>query len=205
MNQLNNLPFDKELISLIKQYGIIKNYAKGDNFFCEKESAGFSTFLISGSLKLFIKQNNKRIFLYCIYGNEICITSFSGLFEEYPVDFYSEVLEDSTILSIPVDKLVEWSMQYPKFRDIITYSYQKHYSTLLGVIKELTEDSLETRLYNYLRLKSVHYNSLNIPISHKQIASDLNFTRESIGRVLKKLEFQNKLRRNTRSITLFST
>ena len=187
MNELDDLPFNEELISLIKQDCVINNYKKGDRITYEKELLGYSTYLVKGILELYVKYENRRIFLYNLYGNEICLVSFSGLFDDFHVDFYDKVIEDSTTITIPIDKLTEWSILYEEFRELIMSSYQKHYSSLLDVIRQFTEDSLETRLYNYLKLKSQYLNSLKIPISHKQIACDLSFTRESITRGLKKI------------------
>ncbi len=196
---------DTTLISQISKYAEIKTYAPKDCFFYEGHTHNYSTFLLKGTLKLFIEQQQKKILLYHLTSNNVCIVSLTNLFSEYPIDFSSEAMDHCTLLSIPLHKMTEWSSQYKEFRDIIITSHQRHYNSMLNVVQMFTEEPLERRLLSYLKLESIHQDSLDIKISHQQISDELNCSREAISRTIKKLEQSNKLTRKVRSISLTSS
>ena len=202
MKLIEKLPFRQELIDLIGQYGSIKTYPAGTPLVNDSCSEKDSLFILEGVIKLFIEHQNKKILLYHIGDNDVCILSYMDIFSDHPVQYSSVAVKDTTLLFIPNDKLLEWSKDYSELRTIIVSSYQKNYSCLLNTIKEFIGQSLESRLYSYLKLKSIHAKSLELKIPHNEIAMELNFSREAITRAIKKLEDEQKVIRRPRSIVL---
>ncbi|WP_459211877.1 Crp/Fnr family transcriptional regulator [Aquimarina rhabdastrellae] len=201
-HHLVNFDLPEKLIDLINSHCIVKKYHQKDYFFHEGHSNNYTTLLIKGSLELYLEHIDKKILLYPLTSKQICLISLTNLFGGYPVNFSSIALEDCILLSIPLDKVIDWSSEFPILRELIIKSHQHHYSSILRVIQSLIEEPLENRLLSYLKLKTVYHNSNELSIPHQQIANDLNCSREAVSRTLKKLEKNNILKRNIRSITL---
>jgi len=72
--------------------------------------------------------------------------------------------------------------------------YDQRYTSLLDTINHLLYNRLDQRLYNYLLEMSKQKNSKLLTIRHRQIAAELGTVREVISRVMKKLEFEGKVR-----------
>ncbi len=205
MTLIKKLPFRQELIDLIDQFGTIKTYAAGEPLVNDGCSEKDSLIILEGLIKLFIEHEDKKILLYHVEDNDMCILSYMDIFSNHPVQYSSVAVKDTKLLFIPNDKLIEWSKEYSELRTIIVSSYQKNYSSLLNTIKEFIGQSLENRLYSYLKLKSIHLKTSELKIPHNEIAMELNFSREAITRAIKKLEDDNKVIRRPRSIVMLDT
>ncbi|MDY8135750.1 Crp/Fnr family transcriptional regulator [Aquimarina sp. 2201CG5-10] len=201
-NFANNTPFSKELIAVLKEHGTTYHHSSGEQLLYHDNTHTETYILLSGLVKLFIEYENKKILLYHLEGSKACIVSHANLFNDYLLEFSSVVIQDSVIITISNEKAVELRNTYPEFEKVMICSYSLHYTSILGVIKQFITESLESRLFNYLKLKSSFLNSLEIKIPIQEISTDLNFSREAISRGLKKLESNNQIIRKTRSVVL---
>jgi CRP/FNR family transcriptional regulator, anaerobic regulatory protein len=87
---------------------------------------------------------------------------------------------------------------YKTWYYFVVQTYRSRFEDLLNVIDQIAFKNMDERLLNYLDGQFGEFNTTMLQITHQQIASDLNSTREVISRLLKKME-QNgviKLHRN---------
>ncbi len=199
---LKNFSFTHKLVSLFEEYGTIYNHNAGERVNYHQNAHYQTSILLSGLIKLFIENENSKILLYYLDDNKPCIVSYTGLYTNYPVEFSSIVLKETVILTIPNEKIIKWSNMYPELNKFMIFSYQFHYISIVNAIKQFISLSLECRLFNYLKTKSILYKCEEIKIPLQEISLDLNFTIEAISRGLKKLENNQKIIRKTRSIIL---
>jgi CRP/FNR family transcriptional regulator len=96
--------------------------------------------------------------------------------------------DDTEYLSIPVRYSDEWMVKYKSWKDFVMNTYSDRFEELLKTIDQLAFKKMDERLAKYLHDKSVLHNQSEIHISHQEIASDLNTSREVISRLLKQLE-----------------
>ncbi len=199
---LKDLPFSKEVIKLFETYGKILHYKKGDLLQnCDEFNNGVCI-LLTGIVKISINHHNKRTLLYYIESSNSKIMNYTNS-PNIPTDeICSIVVEDISILRIPNNLFLEWTNTYIELRDFMISSFQYHYMSIVNKMQEISNQSLENNLFNYIKTKSKLYNKNEIKTPLLEISEDLNFSREAISRGLKALELNKKIIRKTRSIIL---
>ena len=81
-------------------------------------------------------------------------------------------------------------------------TYQNRFEELLNTIDLIAFHNMDKRLIGYLKEKSKIHQSNQISVTHQDIASELNSSREAISRLLKKLEKQGKVKLHRNRIDL---
>ena len=201
-NIRQKIPFSKKLVDSFIQYGLVKTYKPGESIQLINNSHYEYSFLISGLIKLFIEHESKKTILYHLEGNQAFIPTFINPFNNSPITCSSFAIKESIIITIPKIKILELSNTFTELKDFINTSNKKHYFSLLNIIIQLIEQPLEERLFSYLKLNSITFKTDEVKISRNEIASDLNFSRETVSRALKKLEEKNRIIRKPRSILI---
>jgi CRP/FNR family transcriptional regulator, anaerobic regulatory protein len=111
-------------------------------------------------------------------------------------------VEDTTAIILPISKLDEWMPKFKSWYYFVMDSYQDRFEELLKVIDAVAFRQMDERLIDYL-YKSAEANKSNlIHETQSQIALELNSSREVVGRLLKKLEQQGKLKVSRNQIEL---
>ncbi|MBL7975533.1 MAG: Crp/Fnr family transcriptional regulator [Candidatus Kapabacteria bacterium] len=159
--------------------------------------------VVKGLIKVYSQYDGKELLLYYIKPNESCIMSFAAALQREPSKIFAVTEEDSTIILLPVEKVVGWTAQFPDINTLFFKQYNQRYSELLTTIHHLLFSTLDVRLYDYLKNKSDAVKKNPLKISHRQIAAELGTAREVITRVLKKLENEQKIRQHQNSIEIF--
>ncbi|MDN5199758.1 Crp/Fnr family transcriptional regulator [Fulvivirgaceae bacterium BMA10] len=158
--------------------------------------------VISGLIKVFTRVEEKELLLYYIRPQESCIMSFAASLKNEPSSVFATTEEDTTALLLPVDKVENWTKQFPDINTLFFQQYNLRYSELLDTIHHILFDKMDKRLYDYLREKISLTNRNPLTISHRQIANELGTAREVISRVMKKLEHEGKVRQLKNGIEL---
>ncbi len=202
MQFIDLLKLDPQLTELIKQHAIEKKYESGDMIISQGAYKDQTAFITNGLLKVFIEQENSSLLLYHLCNESNCIASFMNIFTNTPIEVSMQAIHDSTLLWVSNAKIIEWSEQFMCLKLALINSYQNNRYHLRNALKNLTINTLEDRLYEYLKTKSRHYKTSDLKIPHSEIAMDLNFSREAISRAVKRLEIIKKVIRKPRSIVL---
>jgi CRP/FNR family transcriptional regulator len=113
--------------------------------------------------------------------------------------------EKVTILAIPVEYMDEW-MRFRDWRSFVMNTYRMRFEELLEALDSIAFMKMDERLLKYLHEKAQSVDSNQIHMSHQEIASDLNSSREVISRILKQMERKKmvKLGRNNIEILTVS-
>jgi CRP/FNR family transcriptional regulator len=194
--------FNSELISEIVKYSIDKEIPKDTELLREGQYIKVIPLVLSGLIKVFTRYEDKELLLYYIKPNESCIMSFSAGINNQPSKIYAVSEENSYLLLIPAEKLERWTKQFPDFNSLFFMQYNLRYSDLLDTINSILFDKLDKRVYDYLKEKVAVSQNNPLKISHRQIASELGTAREVISRIVKKLEFEGKVKQNTTTIEI---
>ena len=88
---------------------------------------------------------------------------------------------------------------YKSWYYFVLETYRSRFEELLLVVDSIAFRSMDERLEFYLKNQQKLLNNDEIAITHQQIATDLNSSREVVSRLLKKMEQRGMLRlgRNT--------
>lgn len=188
-----NTVLSKPLIDELNSVSQRMTINKGAELLRDGQYVKVVPIVLSGSIKVYIKNEDKELLLYYIKPNESCIMSFSACIENAPSKVYAITEEESEILAIPVLEINTILKAYPEFNRLFYGLYNERYIDLIKTINSVLFNKLDSRILDYLKEKSVLHNTKQIKVTHKQIALDLGSSREVISRTIKKLEIEGKV------------
>lgn len=191
-----------ELISLIAQNTIFKEFEKGVEILREGQYVKVIPVVLRGLVKVISQYEEKDLLLYYIRPNESCIMSFTAGINQKTSKIFAVTEEKTAVLLIPADKVAIWIKQFPDFNSLFFQQFDLRYGELLTTINHVLFDKIDVRLYNYLLEKVRLTNKNPIKILHREIANDLGTAREVISRVMKKLENEGKVKQYIHSIEI---
>lgn len=192
-NHLNQI-FSKPLLDALHQNSEIIEVDKQTELLREGQYVKVVPIVLSGTIRVYIKHEDKELLLYNIKPNESCIMSFSAVIENVPSKVYAVTEEKSVIMAIPITNLDSLLKNYPELNTLYYKLYIERYADLINTIESALFEKLDQRILEYLIAKSKLVNSKQVKVTHKQIALDLGSSREVISRTLKKLENDNLIK-----------
>lgn len=157
----------------------------------------------NGLIKVYMKHEDKELLLYYIRPSETCIMSFDAFLKNTPSKVYASAEENTSVLLLPVEKVLHWLKKYPDMNSLFFSQYNHRYNELIHMISEILFGTMEQRLQKYLKTKVEILEKNPVKISHKKIANDLGSAREVISRIMKKLENEGKLKQLSNGIEVF--
>jgi len=186
---LSKLPFrHPELIKEVEVHGIIKEVPAGSELLHQGQAVRYIPFVLSGLVKVFTKHDEKELLLYHIAPAESCIMSLAVSLRNDPSAINAVTDEDSLILLVPVQRVLEWLKDYPELTMLFFNEFYKRYTDMVDTIRQLVFTNLESRLLEYLKETAHKHGNNQVHLRHREIAADLGTAREVISRLLKKLE-----------------
>ena len=197
---LPHLPQD--FINELQEYGIVKDFPVNTEILREGQFVKLVPLVLEGVVKVFTRHEDKELLLYYIESGESCIMSFNAGLKNSPSKVFAIAEENTVLLLLPIEKLNQWVKSFPLLNELFYSLYDQRYASLLDTINHLLYNRLDQRLYNYLQEMTKQKGTKLLTIRHKQIAAELGTVREVISRVMKKLEFEGKVRQLPNAIEI---
>lgn len=176
--------FKKELMESAK----IQEVEKGTVLINEGTYLKVIPIVLSGSIKVFRAEEDKEMLLYYINPNESCIMSITVTRNNETADFKAVTEEDSTILLMPARLILQWQDTYDSFNRFVNDLYRKRFEELLQAFNSVAFQKMDDRLMVYLKNRMTTLGSNELKVTHQDIAYELGIARETVSRLLKKLE-----------------
>lgn len=174
-------------------HATLAQFAKGTQLLREDQYIKLLPIVISGLVKVSARFEDRELLLYYIQPRQSCVMSFSAALQNSPSKVFAIAEEDSEILLLPAEKLPQWLKDHPDFNRLFYAQYDLRYTELLDTIRHVLIDTMDKRLFDYLKQKAALSKQKTIGLSHGQIANELGTAREVITRVIKKLESEGKI------------
>lgn len=191
-----------ELQQAIAQAGIWKEFPARQEILEEGQPVKMIPVVVSGLLKVFTRFEEKELLLYYIQPRESCVMSFLAGLKNQPSKIYAVTEEATQVILLPAQQMESWTRHYPQLNTLFYDLYSQRYSELIDTLQQLIFQSLDGRLYDYLREQSRLKNTRILDLRHRAIALDLGTSREVITRVLKRLEKEKKVRQTDAGIEI---
>tara|TARA_B110000211_G_C13930683_1_gene487025 strand:+ start:444 stop:758 length:315 start_codon:yes stop_codon:yes gene_type:complete len=99
----------------------------------------------------------------------------------------------------------EWICKYETWKSFVFNSYNSRLEEMLKVIDSLAFMKMDERLFKHLQDKCMVIGSFELVINHRELALELNSSREVISRLLKKMEIEGKITLKRNLIVLNET
>lgn len=185
---------EEGLIKEMAEKGSMVDVGQGDQILREGQYVKTIPLLVKGAIKVVRQEGIKEILLYHIYPKESCIVSIQCGLNHSKSEVKAFAEEDTRALLIPSQYISGWKRTYPSFSDYILWVYEKRFYSLLNAFNALAFQSLDKRLEQFLLAKKAILKRKKVEMTHQEIAEELGAARESVSRIMKKLESEGKIK-----------
>ncbi len=146
--------------------------------------------IVDGSIKVTREdeRDGKEMILYFLGPGETCSMSFTCCMMNKKSQIRTQAVEDTTLIGIPIRYMDAWMSRYQSWKNFVMQSYDAKMMELVRVLDSVAFEDMDRRLQKYLRARAKSIGTRELQVTHQEIASDLNASREAISRLLKKLE-----------------
>lgn len=178
-----------QLVEEIQEVGQLMRFKEGDILIDYGQYIRMAPLVLEGSLKIMREnEDGEELFLYFLNAGESCSMSFTCCLAEKRSSIRAVVDDDVLVLGIPVQFVDQWISKYTVWKNFVLRSYDQRLMELIQTIDTIAFKKLDERLLDYLKQLVKNHDSKHLNITHQQIASDLNASREAVSRLLKKME-----------------
>lgn len=194
--------FEDELKEHIAKHGVLKNVKEGEKLIQTGQYFRSTMLVVQGKLKLYREGDEGEIFMYFLLPGNACALSMICAQQNQTSEVMAQAMEDSLILMIPTSLMEKYMQHYKSWYNFVIETYRSRFEELLTIIDHIAFRKMDERLEFYLDDQREKLGTHKLYITHQEIATDLNSSREVISRLLKKLEQQKKLTLNRNFIEL---
>lgn len=176
---------NQEYDGVLKDRITIKKMEAGAYMNSVNETCQGVLFVLKGEVKIKrLTEDGGEMNLYNLLPGDLCHEAFQCILHCATLHIEGEAMQDSLTAIIPVDVVRTYCLEDAEF---VTYMYEDLYKKFNQVIcakEEKVLESLDTRLYKYF----LRQNASHIYKTHKEIAFEIDASRESVSRKLKQYE-----------------
>lgn len=191
---------EEPLFEELLKHGTVRDVKAGETLLRVGQTIRSTILLLEGVVKLYREdEEGKEFFIYHLNPGQACSLSLVCAVRQETSEVLAKAMTDATVLSIPLNFMDQWMSKYKSWYQFVITSYRDRFEELLKTIDAIAFSNMDQRLENYLE-KQVEKMGKTLQITHQEIATDLNSSREVISRLLKKMEAKGWLAINRNSI-----
>lgn len=195
---------DQKLIDEITEASALEEFEENQLVIDIGQKLPGMPLVLDGLLRVYRVVDDQEYFLYHIQKGEVCAMAIQCCLSHKKSDIRIYADRPSRVLFIPAEQGAEWMSQYPEWSIFMLRSISDKFAKLTYSIDGLAFETLETRLVDYLQEKAEVLGTMALPVTHTQMARDLNSSREVISRTLKKLQNKGLIRKDRGLVVLAS-
>jgi CRP-like cAMP-binding protein len=180
----------ERLISLTKEEKDLVTHKFHPHLFIKKQFAlqhgqvcEHFDFIVRGCLRLYLVGDDGVYHILQFATENHWISDLASFYRKQPSKFDIDALEDSVVLRIKYDDLIELYTKAPKFHRIFRVLLENHYMLQQDRIAQLFSSSAEDRYQSFLET----YPHLQNRLSQVQIAAYIGVTPEFLSRIRSRL------------------
>lgn len=180
--------FDVPLSETISRIGTWKTFHEGDILMKKGQFIRSTLLILSGKVKLYRQSDSgEEFFMYHIGAGEACALSMLCAIRNVSSHVGAVATEATEAIQIPIEEMDTLMTQHKAWYHFVIETYRTRFEELLMVIDDIAFKNMDERLESYLR-RHAESAGPNLYLTHQDIATDLNSSREVISRLLKKME-----------------
>jgi len=191
--------FSNELVDDIETDAIEQSFVSGHILMRTGQYIKNTVLVLSGSVKIYREDDDGgEFFMYYLQPGQACAISMICATKSEKSQIMAKVVEDVELLMIPLSLMDKWMMQHRSWYEFVIDTYRSRFEEVLEVVDSIAFRAMDERLEFYLKRHKDACGCDDLKLSHQEIATELNTSREVISRLLKKLEQRGavKLHRN---------
>jgi CRP/FNR family transcriptional regulator len=181
--------FSTELVKEIETSATIHSFLAGTIILRTGQYIKNTVLVISGKIKVYREdENGGEFFMYYLQPGQACAISMICATKNEKSQIMAKVVEDVELIMVPLPLMDKWMMQHRSWYEFVIDTYRSRFEEVLEVIDSIAFRAMDERLEFYLKRHAEVCGCKELKLSHQEIASELNTSREVISRLLKKME-----------------
>ncbi|MCU4163571.1 Crp/Fnr family transcriptional regulator [Carboxylicivirga caseinilyticus] len=196
---------EDDLLSEMEKYCVVKNLEVGKSLIDIGEEVVSVPLIMKGTVKVVREDaDGNELLLYYLNQGDTCASLLTCCMNKTLSEVKVTVLEDVSVLMVPIRIMDEWMRKYTTWRNFVMLSYRERMEQLLVTIDSIAFKKMDERLLLYLQQRSSELNTNILCGTHQEIADDLHTSREVISRLLKQLERMGRINLSRNKIEIIS-
>jgi CRP/FNR family transcriptional regulator len=197
--------FSNELIKEIEENAVFQSYKTGDILMRTGQYINYTLMLTKGQIKIYREgENGGEFFMYYIQPGQACAISMICASKTQTSQIMAKAIEDIDLIMIPLPLMEKWMMEHRSWSDFVIFTYRSRFEEVLEVVDSIAFRAMDERLEFYLKRNADACGCKDLKLSHQEIGTDLNTSREVISRLLKKMEQRGMVRLHRNHIELLT-
>ena len=193
------------LLKEMAEVGEMKNFKEGDILMRTGQYIRATMLIVDGLVKIYREdEEGGEFFMYYLDAGKACALSMICAIRQETSEITAKADSDTTVLSIPLSYMDKWMLQYRSWYQFALGSYRERFEELLQVIDHIAFRNMDERLVFYLKRHQQQLKTNILPLTHTEIAQELNSSREVITRLLKKLSEKGMVKVNRQAIEVIN-
>jgi CRP/FNR family transcriptional regulator len=183
------------LYDAILEHAEIKEIPAGTPLLKVGQNIRSTMMVVEGTVKLYQEnEEGDEYFMYYISPGQACAVSMVCSFQAEQSQVLAKALTNVTLLTIPIKYMDEWLSKFKSWHYFVIKTYRTRFEELLKTVNEVAFKNMDERLEFYLK-QQVEKFGTTLKLTHQEIATDLNSSREVISRLMKKMEENGRLKK----------
>jgi len=177
----------KELLEV----GVPLSFRPGELIMKSSQFKNTFPMVLSGRVKLIRESvSGDELLMYYVSGDgRPSVTLLFTLVTPPSSNIVKAIAEEAvSCLLIPVNDFIKWLSDYNSWRNLVVEDYLYHNNKLMAIFDQVAFTRIDQRIESYLFEKNKQIKASVLEITHQEIATDLNTSRETVSRLLKRLE-----------------
>lgn len=195
--------FETELKDDIMAHSEIRTFRAGDQLMRTGQYFRSTMLIIDGLVKVYREDEaGNEFFMYYLKPGQACALSMVCAVKQETSEIMAKAVKDTEVIAIPLHYMDEWMGKYKSWYHFVLETYRSRFEELLVTIDHIAFRAMDERLEFYLKKHQQTLGTNTIPLSHQEIADELNSSREVISRLLKKMEQMGKVHLHRNAIEI---
>lgn len=188
---LHNL--DPQLIEELETKATIHHFKAGETLVRKGQYFKSALILLEGLVKIYRENDEgEEFFIYYLEPGQACALSMVCASRQETSEILAIAVKDTEVLTVPFNIIDELMTKYKSWNNFVLATYRQRFEELLLTLDHVAFRNMDERLEFYLKRQANQLGN-NLPLTHQQIADDLNSSREVISRLLKNMEKNKRL------------
>lgn len=194
---------EPELVEEIARVGEVHSFNEGSILMRTGQYIRSTMLVLDGLVKIYREDDEgNEFFMYYLDGGKACALSMICASRQNTSELTARAVSATTVIALPLQQMDHWMQHYRSWYQFVLGTYRERFEELLQTIDHVAFRNMDERLVFYLRRHQEKLKSNQIPLTHTEIAQELNSSREVITRLLKKLADKGMVRLHRQSVEI---
>jgi len=195
--------FEKDLQEELLAKSEIRQFIAGEQLMRTGQYFKSTLLIVEGLVKVYREDDQgNEFFMYYLEPGQACALSMICALKAETSQIMAKAVKDTEVITIPLQFMDSWMSKYRSWYHFVLDTYRSRFEEMLVTIDHIAFRAMDERLLFYLKRHQETLHTSMIPVSHQEIADELNSSREVISRLLKKMEQIGKVKLHRNAIEI---